>query len=69
MRYFATLCCSHRPRSGGRFGGDTGGGPGCQGKDLPNGTAMPLGKFQENLRLRESVPLMRLHKRKKEALS
>ena len=58
MKYFAPLVISifvigASPASG---GGD-GGGPGRQGKDLPDGTAMPLGKFQEDMHVRQSMPL------------
>ena len=59
MKYFATLAVSVFVLSWEFcFGGDTGGGPGSQGQNLPNGTAMPLGKFQEDLRLCQSVPLI-----------
>ncbi len=57
MRHYATLGLLIVLGAGVRFGGDAGGGPGRQGQDLPNGTAMPLGEFQEDLRLRQSVPL------------
>jgi hypothetical protein len=48
------LCSRPKFESNAGFGGS----PGSQGKNLPNGTAMPVGEFQKNLRLRKSVPLI-----------
>lgn len=56
--FCATHHFHHRHRSEFRVSGDASGGSGRQGKDLPNGTAMPLGKFQEDLHLRQGVPLI-----------
>lgn len=55
---FYAACRFHDcPQRESRFGGDCGGIRGSQRQDLPDGATVSLGKFQEDLRLRQSLPL------------
>ena len=55
---FYAACDFHDcPQRESRFGGNCSGFRGNQRKDLPDGTAVPLGKFQKDLCLRQGLSL------------